>query len=620
MNLLPMVLRLVFKLKIELILIFLFSCVLIFYSINPYVINPVEFTLYTQYFIPFGFGIWFYASFRVHFQIAKSIPTKWIAMNEIVQNPKKLVITQTLFSFGFFLIIQILTAIIIASTIVFNFSSGIDLFIFLLELYMIYFAFPFTWAWLAGLLNSLIHHYYSSKKGFAFLTTLLLWVVSIFYLEYKFEPFNVFIENRFPYIDAIHNLTFQNDKVSFIGLYLFCTIVAGLAIILAKRSIFGISISVTLFTLLTFSTYYLQTQTNSKDILQANDLKLYQQIKGQEQGNIKMTNNWRITGVKVEPETQHPIQIELTLDKKQAKVGFSINEQFSIARIESEGKSLSFDQQGRSVEVQTNGVESLVLYYKKTMGTSFYPLMSNAIYLPAEANWYPQQAKASQYILDSNGNLHPNVTSHGCKQVRMVLGKDQYSWQGEKLDCLSIIKGSFKQIEESGMKLIVYKPFLTQKENYVELANLLYSTRKELCQTIGIKDNNYCANEIKSIHIAPKSHNTPSLSLYDSTFSNGNYTFFVDPFLNVSFRPLHSHIGELSTVLIPFRVLEDEKLSLLISQYLNEKFKINPIGYLDWLVKISPIKPEEWDRYKKLTIEEKRNVIIQRVMEMRGDH
>ncbi len=94
MNSLPVLSRMIISLKIDLVLISLFSFILIIYCCNPYVINPAEFTLYTKYFIPVGFFVWLFASFRLHILITKSIPLKWLAVNQLVKNPIRIVFKQ----------------------------------------------------------------------------------------------------------------------------------------------------------------------------------------------------------------------------------------------------------------------------------------------------------------------------------------------------------------------------------------------------------------------------------------------------------------------------------------------------------------------------------------------
>lgn len=80
-------LRLILSIKIDLVVISVFSCILIFYCSNPYVINPAEFTLYTKYFIPIGIFIWLLVSFHLHLLITNSIPINWLTINELVKKP-----------------------------------------------------------------------------------------------------------------------------------------------------------------------------------------------------------------------------------------------------------------------------------------------------------------------------------------------------------------------------------------------------------------------------------------------------------------------------------------------------------------------------------------------------
>jgi hypothetical protein len=610
-------LRMILSIKIDLVVIFVFSCILIFYCSNPYVINPAEFTLYTKYFIPIGIFIWLLVSFHLHLLITNSIPINWLTINELVKKPKRIVFNQIGIAFTCFLTLQILIAGIIASATVVTFSSGFDLFKLIFKLYWIYFALPFIWSWITGLSISIIYAYYSHKKAILFFGVFLLWIITLFSLEYRLVSFNIFIENRWPYINPLFNLTFLKENVLVKLVYLICSIGICFVFMKIRRTIVGFAISVILIIFVTYTTYIVQSKSQIDEILLANDYKLYHQIKDKAHSNIKMTGNWRITGVKVEPESQHPIQIELTLDQKEDLVRFSINEQFSIDHIESEGKNLAFKQLGSTVEVEANGVRSMVLYYKSTLGSSFYPLMSNVTLLPFEANWYPQSINSNLYTVDSSGTLHTNVQTKSCKHVEIIEGEEDYSWHGDNLDCLSIIKGAYKQIDIEKTKLFVYEPFLTKKKNYIKLKDQLVSIRNELCKLfINLKDTNYCTNEIKTITIIPKSLSTTNLSLYDSTVTNGNYTFYVDPFLDVNYKPVTAHIEELATFLIPYRLLENEQLSFFISQYLIEKLNIETIGYLGRITEKYSIKSEEWDQYTKLTIEEKEKALIQMAKEM----
>lgn len=604
--------RIVLRLKIEIVLISLFSCILVIYCSNPYVINPTEFTLYTKYFIPVGFFVWLLASFRIHLLITKSTPLKWLTINELLKKPIKIVIKQISIAFIFFLILQILIAGLIASIIVFAFSSGFDLFKFIYVLYLIYFALPFIWSWFTGLFISIIFTYYSQKKAVMFFVSVLLWIITVLYLEYGLFSFNIFIENRWPYIDPLYNLTILKNNVIVKLIYLTCSIALCFVFIKIRRSFVGFTISIIFIIVLSFTSYSVESKSWLDENILANDYKLYQQIKGKVQEDLKMTENWRVTGIEIEAESQHPIKIELTLDKKMKLVRFSINEQFSIAQIKSNGENLAFEQRGDIVEVQSNDVQSMILYYKNTIGTSFYPLMSEVILLPFEANWYPQPTKSNHYSIDSSGIFHPNVESKKCGNVEIVFGEKDYSWEGDSLDCLSIIKGAYKEIEIQEMKLLVYQPFLTQKKNYVELQDHLVSIRSELCNLFNnLGEENYCTSDIQTINIIPKSMNAKPLSLYDSTISNGNFTFYVNPLLDVNYKPVTAHIEELSTFLIPYRLLEKEQLSSYISQYLIEKLELETIGYLEWVMQDSSITPKQWEEFTKMTIQEKEKAIIQ---------
>jgi len=615
----PVLLRMLLSLKVDLVVISLFSCILIFYCINPYVINPLEFTLYTKYFIPIGVLVWVLVSFRIHLMITKSFPLKWLTINDVVEKPINILAKQILLLFVFFIILQIITGLIISSTIVIIFSSSFELFKLIFELYLIYFTFPFIWSWVVGLSSSIIYTYYSHKKGILFFTVVFVWIIVIFSLEYGLNSFNIFIENGKPYIDPLFHLTFLQEKLLFKSVYLICTVGILFIFINIKHLMVGLTLTVTLLTFVTFTTSSVQNNLWLDESILENDIKLYNQVKDGVQSNIEMTDNWRITGVKVDPQSQYPIRIELTLDEKEDLIRFAINEQFLIDHIEGEGKSLVFKQQGRTVEVETTGVQSMVLYYKNTLGTSFYPLITNNILLPFEANWYPQPTNSNHYTVDSNGTIHANVETKQCDQVEIVLDEVNYSWQGDNLGCLSIIKGPYKEIEIHKTKLIVYKPFLTKKQNYLEILEQLELVRDELCRLFhNHKNNNYCTSEFETIMIIPKSLSTTNLSLYDSTVSNGNFTFYVNPFLDVNHKPVTAHIEELSTFLITYRLSENAQLSFYISQYLIEKLNIESIGYLEWMIKDSSITPQEWSKYTNLSLEEKEKVLFQMVGKMGG--
>lgn len=149
-------LRMVLSLKIEMVFAIVFSCILIVYCSNPYAVNPAEFTLYTKYLIPIGVCVWLLVSLRLHLLITNSVPIDWIAINEIVESPKKIVANQISIAFLCFSILQMLIAGIIASAIIIAFSSGWDLFAFIFKLYLIYYALPFAWAWVTGLSISVV--------------------------------------------------------------------------------------------------------------------------------------------------------------------------------------------------------------------------------------------------------------------------------------------------------------------------------------------------------------------------------------------------------------------------------------------------------------------------------
>ncbi|WP_461200508.1 hypothetical protein [Anoxybacillus sp. TBDG-1] len=214
--------RMIANMKLDVALISIYLGILVFYCINPYTINPAEFILYKKYLLPIGVVVWLLASFRLHLLIMTSTPVDWILMNHIIQKPKKIIVNQITILFACFLILQILIAGVVASTIVVNYSAGWDLFKFLFRLYWLCFILPFISVWLIGLLISTIDAYYSHKKAMLLLGVFLLWIMTLFSLEYS--PFQVFIENRFSYIDPLFSLTFLKENVWIQLVYVVCSI------------------------------------------------------------------------------------------------------------------------------------------------------------------------------------------------------------------------------------------------------------------------------------------------------------------------------------------------------------------------------------------------------------
>jgi hypothetical protein len=568
--------------------------------------------------VPVGFMIWLLLSFRLHLLITQSYSFKWFAINQLVDKPVSIVITQMMTALIGFLMIQKLTVIIIASTLVIIFSSGFDLFKLIFELYLVYFMFPFIWSWLTGLSISLIYIYCSLKKTILFSISIILWVIIVFSLEYGLKSFNLFMENRWPYIDPVHNLSFLRENITLKVVYILTSLAGCLIFFKCKRSFNAFSVCLILFSLLTFFTHEVTNRTTIDEILMANDYKLYKEIENNAQDNINLSSNWRITKVKVDPSFNHPIEIELTLDKEEDIIQFALNNQFSIAQIKNKEKKLPFKQKGSVVEVYTGGAESMTLYYQKTSGTSFYPFIPNMTILPFEANWYPQSTVSNHYMIDSLGTLHTNIDPKSCTNIEIVIGKGKFVWEGNNLDCLSIIKGPFELIKIKDTSFYIYKPFLTKRKNYIKLQEQLLLVQNELCRLFDeLKDGNYCTTDIEAVTVIPKSLGTTPLSLYDCTVTNGNYTFYVNLFLDVNYKPVTDHIAELSTFLIPYRLLDEEELSILISHYLIEIMDIEPIGYLDWIKDDHLLSSIDSIEYSQLTTEEKKIILEQKSKEMR---
>lgn len=614
-------LRMIYSLKIELVLVIAFTCIQVFYCINPYVINPVEFILYTKYLMVIGFIVWSYASFQLHNLILNSFPLKWLKLNEIIHNPTRIMVNQLFVVFISFLIFQLLIAGIIASTIIIIFESGFTLFKFIIKLYFIYFILPLVWSWFIGLMLSVIYTYYSFKKFILVFSVFFIWLIVIFYFDYSLTRFNLFIENYRPYIDPVFNLQFINENLFMKLLLIFVSILVFVLFIKFKNLIGGFILSsVIIIFAMIFLTSNIQDRYLIDKTLLFNNNKLYEQVKNNK--NVKIGDNlskdWEITSIRVDPSDKHPIKVELTLNKKKDIVYLYLNEQFEIEKVKSEGEKLNFKQDGNLVKIETHGVKSLSLYYKNTIGTSFYPLMKNVILLPHQSNWYPQTNNFQNYIIDSHGTLHTNSELKKCKQFELIIGKTKYQRKGNNFDCLSILTGPYKELEIQKTKFVVYQPFLTKKKNFINLLKELRLIRDEICnmflneiENMSLNPN-YCKEDIHTITIIPKTIETDSLSIYDSSLSNGNYIFYVNLFLDVNYKPVTEHVIELATFLIPYKLLEDEKLSLLLSYYLIEKLNIEPMGYLDEVMKnVSTIELEEWDNFIQLTTDEKEEFLKQ---------
>ncbi|WP_231925954.1 hypothetical protein [Geobacillus thermoleovorans] len=568
--------RMASRLKAEAIFILVFSGALMFDCLNPHTINPAEWILYTKYLVPIGMAVWLLFSFRLHLSLFASMPIHWIAMNDIIRNPQKIVFCQALIAFVCFFVLQMALAGIIAGAVVINYSAGWDLFAFLFPLYVIHFLLPFLWAWMIGLSTSAVYAYHSPKKAMLLVGVLVLWIIVLFSLEYRNPSFSLWVNHRWPYIDPLFSLTFQKERMLIKLAYILSSIAVYGVFRSMRRSFAGLAASAIFLTVATSFLQHAQSKFQLDDILLANDVKLYQQIKHQDQTkNIPLNGYWKIKEIEVNPKSTYPIKVTLSLHPKERTVRFSINEQFQIDHIQGGGKRLPFQQQGNVVQVETNGAPSMTIYYRHTFGSTFYPLTSGVTLLPFEANWYPQPVDSKLYYIDSSGTLHSNVETKTCTRVKMIVGKEKYRWRGDHPLCLSMINGPYKQIQVQHTRFLVYKPFLTTARNYMELKRQLVSIRNELCHVFpDLANIDYCTKEVKSVSIIPKSINTTNLSLYDSTVADGNYTFYIDPFLDVNGSPATKHIQELAAFFIPYRLFENERIGLFAGLYLMEKLHI----------------------------------------------
>lgn len=609
----------ILRARFALLLIMLFSLILLIYCCNPFVINPAEFILYTRYFVPIGILTWFIFGLNVHLLIINSLPIEWLSINKLIFRPERKLLKFLGLIFILFILFQIFMAFIISIISLFTFNSGLGLFKLNFKLYMIYFALPFTYSWIASLCLIIIYKYYSLKRSLMFLSIFVLWIATTLYLEHNQIYPNVFINNNFPFIDPIFSLTFIKENVVAKIIYLISLLTIFFIIVLVRRELFGYLISITYLVLLTIAINNYSEDVSKKvnDVTFNNDFKLYETVKNKNDNSLITGNDkWRITEVNVEPESEYPIKIILTLDHPYDFLSFTLNEQFKISKILSKDNELVFKQQDNIVEVETKGQDYIELYYESTYGTTFYPLMSNVIILPFESNWYPIANDYNHFMVDSLGYIYANVDKKDCENVEMVIGQSNYKWKGDKLDCLSIIKGAFDYIELENTKLLVYQPFITTRQNYIDLLNNLELINIELCDLIYNID--YCTSEIQSISIIPKSMQTNSITLFDSTFTKGNYTFYVNPFLDVNYRPLNEHIKELATFLIPYRLVEDEELSFYLSQYLTEVLEVDTLNYLDFMIEDSSIDKVKWNNYLLLSTIEKRKVLNKMIQEVRG--
>ncbi|MED4972494.1 hypothetical protein E5Z46_15510 [Geobacillus kaustophilus NBRC 102445] len=611
--------RMASRLKAEAIFILVFSGALMFDCLNPHTINPAEWILYTKYLVPIGMAVWLFFSFRLHVSLFTSTPIHWIAMNDIMPNPQTIVFCQALIVFVCFFAWQLALAGIIAGAVVINYSAGWDLFTFLFPLYLIHFL---LWAWMIGLSTSAVYAYHSPKKAMLLVGVFVLWIIVLFSLEYRNPSFSLWVNHRWPYIDPLFSLTFQKERMLIKLAYILSSIAVYGVFRSMRRSFAGLAASAIFLTVATSFLQHAQSKFQLDDILLANDVKLYQQIKHQDQTkNIPLNGYWKIKEIEVNPKSTYPIKVTLSLHPKERTVHFSINEQFQIDHIQGGGKRLPFQQQGNVVQVETNGAPSMTIYYRHTFGSTFYPLTSGVTLLPFEANWYPQPVDSKLYYIDSSGTLHSNVETTTCTRVKMIVGKEKYRWRGDHPLCLSMINGPYKQIQVQHTRFLVYKPFLTTARNYMELKRQLVSIRNELCHVFpDLANIDYCTKEVKSVSIIPKSINTTNLSLYDSTVADGNYTFYIDPFLDVNGSPATKHIQELAAFFIPYRLFENERIGLFAGLYLMEKLHIPSIGYGNRIAEKSSIDSTAREHYMALSMKEKENILIQLVQERgRGD-
>ncbi|WP_077299834.1 hypothetical protein [Virgibacillus pantothenticus] len=190
----------------------------------------------------------------------------------------------------------------------------------------------------------------------------------------------------------------------------------------------------------------------------------------------------------------------------------------------------------------------------------------------------------------------------------LISTKSTFTWNKKQSECLSIIDGPFYNFVLDDIQFIVYIPFITKEENYLELINDIYRVRDGICELS--KKNNYCSKEtIKSISIIPKSLSSSSASVFDTVNLNGHYLFSVNLFADVGYKPITKHISELIAVQISYRMLEDDKLSIFFGQYLIELLDIESLGYIDWMVENHEIDIEIWEDYKVLNTTKKKEYL-----------
>lgn len=615
-----LLLRLCLQLKKELYIIVFISLFTIFYCVNPYVINPFEFTLYTNLIIPIGFIIWLFISLRIHLAVVSSIPLEWLKLNKVSNSPKKILFYQIILILILFIVLQLLICLIISSIIVIIFSSNIILFKSIFNLYTIYYSLPFLWAWLIGGTIGTLYLLHPYKQPNLYTIIVSLWILTVYMLEIWISPVNIIIDNDLFYIDPIINFAFLVKNTIFKCMLIIVLItVYGLFIKLKNQSIKVIlSFMVIFFT--TTTIYSSDHQTSLESELMKNDYSLFNNLNSGLETDLEIFNDWSVTGIYYEAESEYPLISEITLHQEKENIEFTLNEQFSISHIQSEDVKLSFDEKENVYSVETIGLEKLLIYYKFTKGTSFYPLTKEVTYLPYQANWYPQNNNITHYKIDETGSIQPNIQTYECEKVQTELIGNSFEWKGDDVNCLTLINGPYEKVKIQGTELVVYNPFLTKKENYINLKGELGDIKEELCTLIEkgrIERDSYCMFDINEINIIPKSINSSPISLYDSTITQGSYTFNVNLFLDVNYNPVTTYLTEIATILIPFRILENEEISLYISTYLIEKLDIKTHGQIEFLLHTHGIEDAGLDKFSQLSLIDKEKFIIQRLSELR---
>lgn len=598
MNYFLLSVRLLKSLKFELILVSLYCVILTVYSVNWFALNPFEFILYTRYFVFPGILLWSILSSRYHLKMFNNFPLKWLELNNLYQNPKRINYKIVSTSITLFIVVNLINGLVISALLQLIYASNLSMSLHIFKTYLAYYFLIFLFAWILGIYIGYLISSHSKTKQITYIITALILLTLTAYIDYS-KNLNQFVNWGDQFIHPILNLG-DLTGVYFLRLIFFITITLLFLFVIIFRDNFVIVLSIVSVILYLTITSFIPPNTIDQT-LQMNDTKLYETLAELDDFKRQLDEDWELVSIEYLAEDNTPIKVRLDNVHKNEHINFSLNEQFAIAAITSEGKILDYTREKNLISVNTGGATEIEVEYEATIGTSIYPVLKEFTYLPFYSNWYPAKIHTNHFELDHMRNIEPNVETSFCKNPYILNGYSINFEIDNVYDCLSIIHGPFHHFELDEINWVVYIPFLTTKNNYSDLVNNIEEIKELVCR-ISNSGEDCIPNGIKGISIVPKSLSTSPVSVLDTVETNGYYHFNVNIFTDVGSSPITTHLSELAAVQLAYEEVKEVELSIFMGQYIVEVLNVESEGHIDLLVAQYDIEQEKWYKYKSLDL------------------